>query len=189
MNGLEELTKCIKNLSIDAINTILDAVKILFASENTTGIPNCPYCRTKTIRYGHKCDKQRFRCKQYRRTFATTTHIIMSQSHFSETVWQEVVSDTVRGNAVDYSAKNYALTTVQYLICTIRYSLHYRNFQRQNISCLTAFLNWMRFLTLNAIRVKPFRRPPDVKSVSMAPKRKNAVSPANMSVYPYWYRA
>lgn len=105
MTGLEELTKCIKKLSADAVNMILDAVKILLASENTSDIPDCPYCSsTKAIRYGHKCRKQRFRCKQCGRTFVTTTHTIMSQSHFSETVWQEVISDTVRGNSIDYSA-------------------------------------------------------------------------------------
>ena len=106
MTGLEELTKCIKKLSADAVNTIFDAVKILLASENTTDIPDCPYCSsTKTIRYGHKCGKQRFRCQRCGRTFVTTTHTIMSQSHFSEAVWQEVISDKVRGNAIDYSAK------------------------------------------------------------------------------------
>ena len=106
MTGLEELTKCIKKLSADAVNTILDAVKILLASDHATAIPDCPYCSsTKAIRYGHKCGKQRFLCKQCGRTFVTTTHTVMSQSHFSETIWEEVISDTVRGNAIDYSAK------------------------------------------------------------------------------------
>lgn len=106
MTGLEELTKCIKKLSTDAVNTLLDAAKILLASENTTRIPDCPYCgSTKIIRYGHKCGKQRFLCKQCGRTFVTTTHTIMSQSHSSEAVWQEVINDTVQGNAIGYSAK------------------------------------------------------------------------------------
>lgn len=106
MTRLEELAKCIKKLSAEAVNTLLDAVKILLASENTTGIPDCPYCRNTTIiRYGHKCGKHRFFCKQCGRTFVTTTHTIMSQSHFSEVVWQEVINDTVQGNAIDYSAK------------------------------------------------------------------------------------
>lgn len=106
MTKLEELTKYIKKLSADAVNTLLDAVKILLTSENATGIPDCPYCSgTKAIRYGHKCGKQRFLCRQCGRTFVTTTHTIMSQSHFSQAVWQEVISDTVQGNAIDYSAK------------------------------------------------------------------------------------
>lgn len=106
MTGLEELTKCIKKLSADAINTILDAVKLLLASDTAANIPDCPYCGSqKVIRYGHKCGKQRFQCKQCGRTFVTTTHTIMSQSHFNEAVWQEVITDTVRGNAIDYSAE------------------------------------------------------------------------------------
>lgn len=106
MTRLEELTKCIKKLSADAIDTLLDAVNMLLASEHTQGIPDCPYCSSrKAIRYGHKCGKQRFRCKQCRRTFVTTTHTIMSQSHFGEAVWREVISDTIHGNAIDHSAK------------------------------------------------------------------------------------
>lgn len=106
MTKLEELIKCVKKLSADAVNTLLDAVKILLTSENTTEIPGCPYCGSvMAIRYGHKCGKQRFLCKQCERTFVTTTHTIMSQSHFSEAVWQEVISDTVQGHAIDYSAK------------------------------------------------------------------------------------
>lgn len=106
MTRLEELTRCIKKLSADAVSTLLDAAKILLESQDTTGIPDCPYCSsTKVIRYGHKCGKQRFRCKQCGRTFVTTTHTIMSQSHFNEAVWQEVISDTVQGNAIGYSAK------------------------------------------------------------------------------------
>lgn len=106
MTKLEELAKCIKKLSADAISTLLDAVKILLAAENTTAVHDCSYCGSaKVIRYGHKCGKQRFFCNQCGRTFVTTTHTIMSQSHFSEAVWQEVISDTVQGHAIDYSAK------------------------------------------------------------------------------------
>ena len=111
MTRLEELTKCIKKLSTDAVNTLLDAVKILLASESTAGNPDCPYCgSTEAIRYGHKCGKQRFLCKQCGRTFVTTTHTIMSQSHFNGAVWQEVIRDTVQGNAIDYSAKKLGIS-------------------------------------------------------------------------------
>lgn len=34
----------------------------------------------------------------------------MSQSHFNENVWQEVISDTIRGNAIDYSVKKLHIT-------------------------------------------------------------------------------
>ncbi len=106
MTKLEELTKCIKKLSADAIASLLDAVYMLLAADHTQMIPACPYCSgEKVIRYGHKCGKQRFLCKQCGRTFVTTTHTIMSHSHLSRAVWQEVIIDTVHGNAIDYSAK------------------------------------------------------------------------------------
>lgn len=106
MTKLEELTRYIKKLSADAISTLLDMVKILLATENTTAAHDCPYCGSaKVIRYGHKCGKQRFFCNQCGRTFVTTTHTIMSQSHFSDSVWQEVIRDTVQGHAIYYSAK------------------------------------------------------------------------------------
>ena len=34
----------------------------------------------------------------------------MSQSHFNGAVWQEVISDTVQGNAIDYSAKKLGIS-------------------------------------------------------------------------------
>ena len=106
MTKLEELTRYIKKLSADAISTLLDTVKILLATENTAAAHDCPYCGSaKVIRYGRKCGKQRFLCNQCGRTFVTTTHTIMSRSHFSDSVWQEVIRDTVQGHAIDYSAK------------------------------------------------------------------------------------
>jgi hypothetical protein len=44
MTSLEELTKYIRKLSADAVNTLLDAVNVLLASGNTADTPNCPYC-------------------------------------------------------------------------------------------------------------------------------------------------
>lgn len=53
MTKLEELTMCIKEFSADAINTLLDAVNMLFALEDIQGISGCPYCNgRKTILYG-----------------------------------------------------------------------------------------------------------------------------------------
>ena len=34
----------------------------------------------------------------------TTTHTVMSHSHFPADVWKESISDTIRGNALDYTA-------------------------------------------------------------------------------------
>ena len=106
MTKLVELINSIKKLSTDAVSTLLDAVNKLLVSEGLTPKSDCPYCGGSiVIRYGHKCGKQRFFCKPCNRTFVTTTHTIMSQSHFKEGIWQEIISDTIHGNAIDYSAK------------------------------------------------------------------------------------
>ena len=60
MTKLEELAKCIEKLSADATSTLLDAVKILLAAENTIAVHDRSYYGSaKVIRYGHKCGKQR----------------------------------------------------------------------------------------------------------------------------------
>lgn len=61
MNKLEELDKCINKLSVDAISTLLDAVKMLLAAGNSTAVHDCPYHGSATvINYGHKYGKQCF---------------------------------------------------------------------------------------------------------------------------------
>ncbi len=49
MTKLEELTKCIKKLSADAIASILDAVYMLLASDHTQEIPACVYCNGEKV--------------------------------------------------------------------------------------------------------------------------------------------
>lgn len=118
MTKFQELTNCIKKLSHDSITRLLDAANILLESENILSKPDCPYCGTsQVIRYGHKCKKQRFLCKDCGRTFVTTTHTIMSQSHSGTEIWQEVLHDTIYGNAMDDTAKNLGLShqTVFYM--------------------------------------------------------------------------
>lgn len=73
---------------------------------NTMAIkPDCSYCESRTvIRYGHQCRKQRFYCKSRAKLFVPTSHTIMSNSHFLADAWREAISDTVYGNAIDYTA-------------------------------------------------------------------------------------
>ena len=105
MTNLEKLTRYIKKLPDETITKLLDAVTMILPEENETLKPACPFCGSSdVIRYGHKCGKQRFLCKSCGRTFMTTTHTVMSQSHFPADVWKESISDTIRGNALDYTA-------------------------------------------------------------------------------------
>ena len=82
MSKAEELTNYIKMLSQDKIQQLLDLVKHLL-STSPMEKPCCPYCgNADIIRYGHKCNQQRFLCKACGRTFVMTTHTIMENSHF-----------------------------------------------------------------------------------------------------------
>lgn len=105
MTNQLKLIDQIKQLSEDNITTLLDAVRLMLASQKEPSKPDCPYCGSPNIiRYGHKCNKQRFLCKSCDRTFVPTTNTIMSHSHFPADVWKEVIADTIHGNAIDYSA-------------------------------------------------------------------------------------
>lgn len=105
MTNKELLFSRIELLSEEEISSLLDAVLLMSTKNIPETKPDCPHCTSSAvIRYGHKCNKQRFLCKSCGRTFVTTTHTIMENSHFPEETWCEVIRDTVRGDAIDYTA-------------------------------------------------------------------------------------
>lgn len=105
MTNKELLISRINSLSEQEIISLLDALTLMAGKDTLNIKPDCPYCGSHIIiRYGHKCKKQRFFCKSCRKTFMPTTHTIMSNSHFPEEIWHEAIKDTVRGNALDYTA-------------------------------------------------------------------------------------
>lgn len=100
----------IKQLSDEEIAALLDATSVMLEKHTIEACPDCPYCGSHIIiRFGHKCGKQRFRCKRCMRTFVTTTNTVMSNSHFPAEVWSEVIEDTLRGHAIDYTANRLGL--------------------------------------------------------------------------------
>lgn len=106
MTTKELLISRLNMLSEEDIASLLDAATHMEEKNTLVVKPDCPYCGSHTvIRYGHKCRKQRFYCKSCGKTFVPTTHTIMSNSHFPAEAWREVISDTVHGDAIDYTAK------------------------------------------------------------------------------------
>lgn len=106
MTTKELLISRLNLLSEEDIASLLDVATHMEEKNSSAVIPDCPYCASHTvIRYGRKCRKQRFFCKSCGKTFVPTTHTIMSNSHFPVEAWREVISDTVHGNAIDYTAK------------------------------------------------------------------------------------
>lgn len=111
MNNREKLLTRIRQLSENDIITLLDTVMRMTEINNAGHTPDCPYCGSGTvIRYGLKHGKQRFFCKNCGRTFLPTTHTIMSMSHYPADIWKEVIEDTLRGNAIDYSVKRFGVS-------------------------------------------------------------------------------
>lgn len=105
-----KLIDCIKNLSNTAIDKLL-AIALEMVNIETITIECCPYCGSShVVRNGQKRGKQRFLCKSCSRTFVTTTHTVMSMSHYPATVWKEVITDTLGGHALDYTAKRMSLS-------------------------------------------------------------------------------
>ena len=110
MTNQEILISRITQLSEEEISSVLDAVTLMLKAKELTPKPDCPYCGSHVvIRYGHKCKKQRFFCKACESTFVSTTNTIMSNSHFPASIWKEMSTDTLHGNAIDYSARRLGL--------------------------------------------------------------------------------
>lgn len=110
MTKQELLISHINRLSEDEISSLLDAVTIILQDKEFTPKPACPHCAAQSvIRYGFKCKKQRFLCKNCGHTFVPTTNTIVANSHFPDSVWKEIIADTLHGNAIDFSAKRLCL--------------------------------------------------------------------------------
>lgn len=106
MTNQELLMSHISKLSEDEISSLLDTVTVMLQEKEPAPKPACPHCAAQAvIRYGFKCKKQRFFCKNCGRTFVTTTNSIMANSHFTVSVWKEMIADTLHGNSIDFSAK------------------------------------------------------------------------------------
>ena len=111
----------------DKINTLFDYIKQLCESELDRIIsfvlsiisvnqqpeetPVCPYCnKTHVIKYGHRKGKQRFLCRDCKRTYMRSTNTIMSNSHYNQSVWTDFIRDTLCGVSLDKSAKKYGFS-------------------------------------------------------------------------------
>ena len=98
MTNQELLMSHISKLSEDEISSLLDTVTVMLQEKEPAPKPACPHCAAQAvIRYGFKFKKQRFFCKNCGRTFVTTTNSIMANSHFTVSVWKEMIADWIPG--------------------------------------------------------------------------------------------
>lgn len=85
MTNKELLINRINLLSEEEILSLLDVTSLMTSKTDLEFRPECPHCASSAvIRYGHKCGKQRFFCKSCGKTFVSTTHTIMENSHFQQ---------------------------------------------------------------------------------------------------------
>lgn len=112
-NRLDQLYTYLKQLSDTNVDALINTAAQLLAKESAEKeLKCCPYCKdaSKVIRYGKKRGKQRFLCKSCSKTFITTTNTIMYNSHCCPAQWKELISDTLNGNAIDFTAKKTGLS-------------------------------------------------------------------------------
>ena len=106
-----KLTNIITKLSEEAIDSLYETACKMYEDHPDSEKPCCPFCNGKAVvRNGHKCGKQEYRCKDCGKTFVSTTNTLMANSHQPREVWEEVIDDTLSGDAIDFTAKRLELT-------------------------------------------------------------------------------
>jgi len=92
-NYLEETFEKLKEIKDRA-----DSVK-----ENKS--ESCPKCGSdKVVRNGKRNKRQAYLCRDCKKTFVESSKSAIAYSHGSETVWKQVIRDTVDGVAIDKTA-------------------------------------------------------------------------------------
>lgn len=65
----------------------------------------CPHCGSiNIVRNGKRNNRQAYRCKDCEKSFVITATSAIAYSHSSETVWKQVIRDTVEGVSIDKTA-------------------------------------------------------------------------------------
>ena len=113
MGKLVELIALVKQIPEAYLEETLEKVKEIkdkADSEEAAVDPCCPHCSsTKIVRNGKKSGRQAYRCNECQRSFVATTKSAMENSHSSEAVWKQVISDTVDGVPINKTAENLEL--------------------------------------------------------------------------------
>ena len=79
--------------------------------EAESEIKSCLHCGSVAIvRNGKRSGRQAFMCRDCSKTFVETTGSAISNSHGGETVWKQVIRDTVEGISLDDTATSLDLS-------------------------------------------------------------------------------
>jgi transposase-like protein len=106
-NKLAELIDLAKHIPEGFLENAIDALKqVKSQADENKPDPTCPHCDSDQIsKNGNKDGKQRFLCRACGRTFGAATGSVMHYSHNPESVWKQVIRDTIEGVSIDKTAE------------------------------------------------------------------------------------
>ena len=109
---IESLIDLVRKLPEDCLDETIEYIsKIIDEKESEKPVPPCPHCKSiNIVRYGRYKSNQRYRCNSCRRVFLGTTKTALSQSHYGEPVWKQVIRDTFSGVSIDNTAASLGIT-------------------------------------------------------------------------------
>ena len=110
---ISSLIKLVKQLPEDSLDDAINYMKekLATSSAGKPPIKPCPHCKSESVtRFGRKNGRLRYRCKDCGKTYVETTNTIMYQSHSGETVWKQVISDTLNGVPIDQTADSVGIS-------------------------------------------------------------------------------
>ncbi|GFP25746.1 hypothetical protein HKBW3S25_01227 [Candidatus Hakubella thermalkaliphila] len=109
-NILAEAIEILKHLPEKYVEKALEAireVKSEHEKEEKTTTPPCPKCKGgKIVRNGRKHGKQAFLCRICGKSFVETSKTALFNSHSGESVWKQVIRDTISGVPIDKTASD-----------------------------------------------------------------------------------
>lgn len=110
---LTEAIDILKHLPERYLEKALEAIRKVkgeLDKEDKVATPPCPECKgEKIVRNGHKHGKQAFLCRMCGKSFVATSKTALFNSHNGESVWKQVIRDTVSGVPIDKTASNLLL--------------------------------------------------------------------------------
>ncbi|GHT96711.1 transposase [Alphaproteobacteria bacterium] len=112
-NKLKELIELAKKLPANRLDKAIEKLTELqqeSEQEKKSSSPVCPKCfGSHIVRNGHKHNKQQYVCRGCGNSFCETTGSAIFHSHSGETVWKQVIKDTIEGISIEKTAKSLEL--------------------------------------------------------------------------------
>lgn len=111
LKDIIRLTKELPEECFEETYEKLREIKEKVDTEKETAPEQCVSCGSANIvRNGKKHKKQAYMCKDCKKHFVETTTSAIAYSHSSETVWKQVIRDTVDGISIDRTAQDLDLS-------------------------------------------------------------------------------